>query len=97
MGNDVIVIYLANDEWADATLSLSRLREFALGMELNSYCEDYVSFGEIVQCTGAYEFETWFNENLEYVAQMWLRIYHVENPFEAITYSLVALIEELRK
>ena len=97
MGNDVIVIYTANDEWFDVTLSLSRLREFALGMELNSYCDDYVSFGEIVQHTGSFDFDTWFAENIEYVAEMWLQVYHVENKFEAVTYKIGALIEELNK
>lgn len=97
MGDDVVVIYLANDEWADAALSYARLREFSSGMGLNEYCEDTVSFGEIVQYTGSFDFDTWFYENIEYVAQMWLRIYHVVNPFEAITYQLGVLIEELNK
>lgn len=96
-GDDVIVIYLANDEWADATLSYSRLREFARNMKFNEYCDDVVSFGEIVQYTGSFDFDTWFNESLDYVASQWLCIYHVENPFEAITYQLGELIEELNK
>lgn len=93
MGNDIIVIYTSNDEWFDTTLSYARLREFAAGMGLNEYCEDVVSFGEIVQHTGSFDFETWFNDNIEYVAAQWLRIYHVVNPFEAITYKLGELIE----
>lgn len=96
-GNEVIVIYTVNEEWFDTTLSYSRSVEFAKGMNLNEYCEDTVSWGEIVQHTGSFDFDTWFNENIEYVAQMWLRVYHVENAFEAITYQLGELIEASNK
>ncbi|ASU34388.1 hypothetical protein MuYL_2501 [Mucilaginibacter xinganensis] len=92
-GNDVIVIYTVNDEWFDTTLSYGRLREFAAGMGLNEYCEDVVSWGEITQLTGSFDFDTWFTENIEYVVLMWLRVYHVENKFIKITYELGKLIE----
>lgn len=96
-GNDVIVIYTANDEWFDTTLSLLRLRDYAAYMGLNKAVIDSCLNGEHEQTEFTFEFEEWFDENLETVCKSWLQIYHVENPFEAITYQLGVLIEETNK
>ena len=96
-GNDVVVTYTANDELFERVISLSVLRQFAKDMELNVDYNDYVSFGELVQETVVLDLDTWLYENIEYAALLWLRVYHVVNPFEAITNKLGELIEELNK
>ena len=68
----VLVDYTINDEWAEANLSLTELKNFVLSTGLNEWIFDYSVNGEHVQDSGCVDAENYLEENLRFVVKSYL-------------------------
>ena len=71
-GDRVSVDYTINDEWAEANLSLTELKNFVLSTGLNEFIFDYSVNGEHVQDSGCWNADDYLAENFRFVVKSYL-------------------------